>query len=181
MGSQPSDEVDPIAKKLREAATRREEATDAAAGEKLLTADFAKFARDRGPTEFENIEQLVLSRTSRINAQNTPSQPQFRYAQNLRSIEAGIFSASFAIVTNGQFQVRLIVGLASDALQRMAEPPVVERRIWHYLASADQDGFFWWDEAAARKCLPDEIVSDALEGLSDLLIAPLRFEDEGSF
>jgi len=179
MASEPPDEeLDPIAKKLREAATRKQAATDAAAGEQLLTADFEKFARDRGPTEFAQIEQLVLSRTARINAQNAPNQPQFHYAPNTRSIEAGIFSATFAVMTGGQFRLRLSVGLASNAHQRLAQLPVVEPQIWGYRGSADQDGFFWW---ASKRCTPDEIVSGALVALSDLLIAPLQFEDEDLF
>jgi hypothetical protein len=118
MGSEPPQEEDPIAKKLQEAAARDREATDAAAGESLLTADFATFARDRGPSELRKIEELALARVSRINAQAPPA--QFRYDQSARSIEAGIYSANFG----SQFQVRLAVGLASDAAQRMAPVPV---------------------------------------------------------
>src|ERR1700674_300702 len=46
-----SEEIDPIAKKIRDAAIHNREGTEAAAGERLLTADFARFARDLGPTE----------------------------------------------------------------------------------------------------------------------------------
>jgi hypothetical protein len=46
-----SEEIDPIAKKLRDAATQKQEAKDASAGETLLTADFAKLARGLGPVE----------------------------------------------------------------------------------------------------------------------------------
>jgi hypothetical protein len=179
MGSEPAQDEDPIAKKLKEAAAHDREATDAAAGESLLTADFATFARDHGPSELRKIEELALARVSRINAQAPPA--QFRYDQSARSIEAGVYSANLAVVTGSQFQVRLAVGLASDAAQRMAPVPVVEPRTWHYRASADQDGFFWLDEATGGKCFPEEIVSNALEAPSHFLIAPLPFEDEDPF
>jgi hypothetical protein len=58
---------------------------------------------------------------------------------------------------------------------------VVDTLTRHYRAAADQDGFFWLDETTGKKCLPDEIANSALEALSDLLIAPLRFEADEIF
>jgi hypothetical protein len=179
MGSEPpSEEVDPIARKLTEAAARKQEAADAASGEHLLEADFTKFARENGPTEFKKIEQLAASRVSAISAQGPT---QFNYEQASHSIESGIFSASFSPVTNGHFEIRLSVGLALNAAQRMDRVPLVVPQTWHYIASADQDGFFWWNEASGATCEPDEIVNNALEALSDLILAPMQFEDDGSF
>jgi hypothetical protein len=179
MASEPSDEeLDPIVRKLKAAFTREQEETDAAMGKKLLTADFARFARDHGPAEFARIEQLVMARTTTINAQSPRGQTEFRHVQNTHSIDAGLFSATFDIVTNGQFQLRVSVGLASNAHQRMASLPVVNPRIWHYRACADQEGFYWLDEEAEERSTPDKIVSTVLDALSDLLIAPLEFEDE---
>ena len=36
--------------------------------------------------------------------------------------------------------------------------PIGERTM-HYIASADQNGFFWWEEASGATCEPDEIVN----------------------
>jgi hypothetical protein len=176
MGSDPP--IDPIARKLTEAAAHKQEAADAASGEHLLEADFTKFARENGPTEFKKIEHLATSRASAISAQGAA---QFNYVEASHSIESGVFSATFSPITNGHFEIRLRVGLALNAAQRMDQVPLVIPQTWHYIASADQDGFFWWDEASGATCKPDEIVNNALEALSDLIIAPMKFENDGSF
>src|ERR1035438_6190542 len=107
MGSEPPpEEVDPIARKLRDAAVRKQEAADVTSGERLLEGDFTKFARENSPTEFEKIEQLAASRASVISAQGTD---QFNYEQASHSIESGIFSATFSLINNSHFEIRLSV------------------------------------------------------------------------
>ena len=70
MGSElPPEEVDPIARKLTEAAAHKQEAADAASGEHLPEADFKEFAGENGPAEFKTIEQLAMSRAAASSAQ----------------------------------------------------------------------------------------------------------------
>jgi hypothetical protein len=156
-----SEEIDPIAKKLRDAATRKQEANDASAGEKLLAGDFAKLARGMGPAELTKIEDAARARVSKINAQGPLGQNTFRYENARRSIEAGLYATTFSTVTNGYFQLRLNVGFALDAAQRTDELPIIEPQTWHYQASADEDGFFWLDEATGERCPADQIVNNA--------------------
>jgi hypothetical protein len=172
MGSKPTEEVDPIARKLAAAAHKQEMAASAP-GEPLPEADFKQFARENGPVEFRKIEELAISRAAAISAQGTA---QFSYVDLSHSIESGIFSATFAPISNGHFEVRLSVGLALHDAQFEEQMPLVVPQTWNYIASADQAGFFWWDEASGVTCSPDEIVNRAFEALSDLLLTPLQFE-----
>jgi len=163
--------TDPIARKLQEAAERKKAEAEAAAGEKLLAADFALAARKAGPEEMRRLREGLSQRCESYNAQRPSGFTELRHIPSGR-VDAGKYAIRVdAIEGLKEFQLRVTVGLHPNAAQFMVEPPDITPVVWNLRAEADESSFFWRDLHTGAKKINQEIIAEAFEALSDLLVA----------
>ena len=168
----PLDPLDPIAKKLREAVAQSKQQKDVATGEHLLKADFEALARQAAPDKFAQLVELLRERGALINAQKPAEiQQQLHYQPVNHLLEAGKFAVQLQPLERlKEYSVTVLVGLHPNAAQFMAKLPTLKTRRWEFRAAADEDGFFWVDGGGHRRA-PHDIITDALDTLTNLLVA----------
>jgi hypothetical protein len=170
-----ADEPDPIAEKLKAAVSPAQDREAAKSGERLLKADFESIAIQRAPEELKTLDVLLRDRAAKINQQRPPQIPEMRLVEVNHRLEAGKFAIELRPTAGMRdYSLRVVVGLHPNAQQFMAELPDVQSSIRFYSACADEVGFFWVNSQTGARTAGEQIVTDALEGLSDLLAADHR-------
>jgi len=169
-----ADTPDPIAEKLKAAVARTEEQKAADSGERLLQADFETVARQRAPEEFQRLTTLLCDRAAAINQDRPAPIPELCFAEVNYWLKAGKFAIELQpIARMRDYAIRVVVGLHPNAHQFLAEVPNVPSSIRDYAACADETGFFWLDTQTGARSTAKQIVTDALEDLTDFLLADI--------
>ncbi len=165
------DTANEYARNLREGLDRLKENKAAAAGEQLLKKDYARVAHEQAPGELNSLGGYLKAGTEAANS--TPGLPRHTYVAGSHRVYAGKFAIVPGPILGLDFyRLDVAVGLQPNADQFMdlnlASP--VEPVVWHFLASADDGGFFWFNVESKQRVSSEEIGSAAFERLSTLLL-----------
>ena len=165
------DSTNDYAENLRAGLNRVRENKAAAAGEQLLKKDYARLAREQAPTELNALEEHLKARVEA--ATRTPELPQHAYNAASRHLYAGKFAVTLSTVSGlDSYQLDVAVGLHPNAAQFMDlnSAPEVNSVVWHLLAAADDNGFFWYDLQSHQRATSQEVACAALKHLAQLLL-----------
>src|SRR2546421_9916677 len=136
---------DPLARKLKEAAARIKDERDVTEGERRITADFAERARQAAPDEFRKLEQLFRERCDSINAGKPPT-PALSYEDVSHRVTASKYAIELMPFAQlHDFELRIAVGLHPNAYMSVVELPDIDTVHLRFTASADENGFFWYN------------------------------------
>lgn len=162
-----------LAGKFQDAVARRELEQRAARELAETKTRFENIARQAAPAEFEKLADLLRTRADIINAKRPSGMPVMQYVPINHRLDAGKYAIELDPLAGlRSYSLTVLVGLHPNAQQFMDKVPRIKTIKQTFTATTDEQGFAWRD-AHGNVRSPDQIVSDALNALVNLLIEGL--------